>query len=93
MAEVKDSALRWPPTTCDDLIPNDGRRVISVEEAGELFGLRRAAAYRAAHRWLDTNGSEGIPVLRINGHKLVVPVAALEHLLMTAQIPSISDAI
>jgi hypothetical protein len=74
------------------LFRNDGPRVIRVEEAGELFGLKRAAAYRAAHRWLDTNGREGLPVLRLNGHKLVVPVAALNHLLTTAQMPSINDA-
>lgn len=45
------------------------RATITVEEAGELLGLSRGAAYRAAN-------SGQIPVLRL-GRRLVVSVPAL----------------
>ena len=56
-------------------------RVISVERAGALLGLSRASAYRAAHRWLETNGSEGLPVVVLSRRRMLVPVAALDRLL------------
>jgi hypothetical protein len=59
-------------------------RVLTVEQAGALLGLSRASAYRAAHRWLDTNGTAGLPVLVVSERRLVVPIAALERLLTTA---------
>ena len=53
--------------------PDSGARTISVPEAGEYFGIGRCASYRAA--------AEGqIPVIRI-GHRLRVPVLALEKML------------
>jgi hypothetical protein len=61
------------------------KRVISVERAGALLGLSRASAYRAAHRWLDTGGSEGLPVVVLSRRRMLVPVAALERLLETAR--------
>ena len=49
------------------------RRVLSIEEAGRLLGLSRAAAY--AHAKAGT-----IPVIRL-GRRVLVPKAALERLL------------
>ncbi len=70
-------------------LADGAERVLSVERAGALLGLSRASAYRAVHRWLDTNGTEGLPVVVISHRRLVVPVAALERLLETAQpLPS-----
>jgi hypothetical protein len=60
-------------------------RVVSVERAGALLGLSRASAYRAAHRWLDTNGAEGLPVVVLSRRRMLVPVAALDRLLETAR--------
>jgi hypothetical protein len=60
-------------------------RVLTVERAGAILGLSRASAYRAAHRWLETDGAEGLPVLVISRRRLVVPVAALQRLLETAR--------
>jgi hypothetical protein len=60
-------------------------RVLTVERAGAILGLSRASAYRAAHRWLETDGSEGLPVVVISRRRLVVPVAALQRLLETAR--------
>lgn len=64
-------------------------RVLTVEQAGRLLGLSRASAYRAVHRWLETGGAEGLPVVVISHRRLVVPVAALQRLLETAlSVPS-----
>jgi excisionase family DNA binding protein len=51
----------------------DGRDSFTVEEAGEILGLSRWAAYQAA-----SNGN--LPVVRV-GHRLIVPRHALEKLL------------
>jgi hypothetical protein len=51
----------------------DEKRVTTVEAAGRVFGLSRAAAYRAAKRG-------DIPTLRL-GRRLVVPLPALDDLL------------
>jgi hypothetical protein len=55
-------------------VSSSGARTISVPDAGrEYFGLGRCASYKAA--------AEGqIPVIRI-GHRLRVPVLALEKML------------
>ena len=50
--------------------------VYSVEEAGRVLGLGRAAAYEAARRGQ-------IPTLRI-GKRVLVPIKALERLLENA---------
>ena len=50
--------------------------VYSVEEAGRVLGLGRAAAYEAARRGQ-------IPTLRI-GKRVLVPIRALERLLENA---------
>lgn len=49
---------------------------ISVEEAGQLFGLGRSAAYEQARLYIETNAMEGLPVLRF-GRLLRCPVPAL----------------
>lgn len=49
---------------------------MSVEEAAEIIGIGRAAAYEQARRWLATGGEEGLPVLRY-GRRLRVPTASL----------------
>jgi len=66
-------------------LAENNERVLTVERAGAILGLSRASAYRAAHRWLDTRGAEGLPVVVISGRRLVVPVAALQGLLETAR--------
>lgn len=51
-----------------------GRLMLSVAEAGELVGLKRSAAFRAA-----ANGS--LPAVRLNG-RWYVSLVALEQLLV-----------
>jgi excisionase family DNA binding protein len=50
-----------------------GRRVVTVEEAGEMLGLKRSTAYRCAK-------AGQIPTVRL-GRYLKVPLDALENLL------------
>ena len=52
------------------------RQTLSVEDAGEILGLSRGAAYARAK-----DGS--LPTIRL-GKRLLVPKAALDKLLMSA---------
>jgi hypothetical protein len=54
--------------------------VLTVEEAATMLRIGRTAAYDAARRWLETNGAEGLPVVRL-GRRLRVPCHALDRLL------------
>jgi excisionase family DNA binding protein len=54
--------------------------VLTVEEAAELLRIGRGAAYELARVWRQTDGREGLPVVRL-GRSLRVPRAALERLL------------
>ena len=49
-------------------------------QAAEVLRLSRNAAYALAHRWRDTGGRDGIPVIDL-GRSLRVPRAQLERLL------------
>ncbi len=51
--------------------------LLTVEEAARVLRIGRTTAYELARRYLRTNGTEGIPVLRI-GHLLRVPRCGLE---------------
>lgn len=54
---------------------------ISVPEAGSLMNLSERQSYRAAQRFLETNGAEGLPVIKVGSNRLLVPVARLLRLL------------
>jgi excisionase family DNA binding protein len=56
--------------------PDSQRQTLSVEDAGEILGLSRGAAYARAK-----DGS--LPTIRM-GKRLLVPKAALDKMLMTA---------
>ncbi len=55
--------------------PDSVRQTLSVEDAGEILGLSRGAAYARAK-----DGS--LPTIRL-GKRLLVPKAALDKLLMS----------
>jgi excisionase family DNA binding protein len=50
---------------------------LRVEEAAELLRISRTSAYALANRWLDTDGVEGLPAVRI-GRSIRIPTAAIE---------------
>lgn len=50
---------------------------LTVEEAARILRIGRTTAYEQTRRFEDTNGLEGIPVIRV-GRLMRVPRAALE---------------
>ena len=57
--------------------------VLTVAEAAKVFRISAATAYEQAHRWEETEGVQGLPVLRL-GRVLRVPRSAVARLLETA---------
>jgi hypothetical protein len=55
---------------------------LSLADAAVVLGISKASAYRMARRYEQTQGAEGIPVIRF-GRRIVVPTARLEALLTT----------
>ncbi|MDQ3679547.1 MAG: helix-turn-helix domain-containing protein [Actinomycetota bacterium] len=54
--------------------------MLTVQEAASVLRIGRTAAYQLARRWRETEGREGLPVVRL-GRLLRVPRAALGELL------------
>jgi excisionase family DNA binding protein len=52
-------------------------KLMTVPQAARALRIGRSTAYDLAHAWLDSEGAEGLPVVRI-GRSLRVPVAALD---------------
>lgn len=59
--------------------PSNSATFLTVEEAAVVLRIGRTAAYLLARRWEDTDGVEGLPVVRF-GRLLRVPVHELERL-------------
>ena len=71
MSDTKDDRIR----SLSDL-PD----LATVEEVAQALRISRTLAYQLARRWLDTDGNEGIPVIRLGG-VLRTPRIALERFL------------
>jgi len=56
---------------------------LRVEEAAQVLRISRTSAYALTRRFLETDGREGLPAVRV-GRSVRVPAAALE--LMTSTI-------
>ena len=56
--------------------------MLTVEEAARVLRIGRSLAYQLATRYLDSGGTDGLPVLRIGG-VLRVPAFALRELITT----------
>jgi excisionase family DNA binding protein len=56
---------------------------LRVEEAAQVLRISRTSAYALTRRFLDTDGREGLPAVRI-GRSVRVPAAALELMANTA---------
>jgi hypothetical protein len=52
---------------------------LRVEEAARLLRISRTSAYGLANRWLDTDGVDGLPAVRI-GRSIRIPTVAVERL-------------
>jgi hypothetical protein len=69
------SANRDHATALEDL-----PETLRVEEAAAVLRISRTSAYALARQYLDTDGREGLPVVRL-GRSLRVPKAGLVRLL------------
>jgi transposase len=49
---------------------------LSIEQAAELLGVGRGAAYAASREYTETRGASGLPTIAI-GRRRRVPTAAL----------------
>lgn len=52
---------------------------LRVEEAAQLLRISRTSAYVLANRWLETDGVDGLPAIRI-GRSIRIPTVAAERL-------------
>ena len=59
--------------------------MLTVEEAARVLRIGRSLAYQLATRYLDSGGTDGLPVLRLGG-VLRVPGFALRELITTGTI-------
>lgn len=54
---------------------------LTVTQAAAILGISRGLAYQSAHRFLQTAGADGLPVVRL-GRRLLVPTLQLRRLLL-----------
>ncbi len=73
---VQASESRMPRTLPDPRTTP----TMPVQSAGRLFGFGKTKSYEEAHRYLQTDGREGLPALRF-GRSMVCPTAAVLKLL------------
>ena len=59
--------------------------MLTVEEAARMLRVGRSLAYQLATRYLDSAGTDGLPVLRLGG-VLRVPGFALRELITTGTV-------
>ena len=64
---------------------------LRVEEAARLLRISRTSAYVLANRWLDTDGVDGLPAVRI-GRSIRIPTVAVERLADPDGTPSLVAA-
>ena len=57
---------------------------LRVEEAARVLRISRTSAYALTRRFLETDGREGLPAVRV-GRSVRVPAAALEQMANTAK--------
>ena len=55
---------------------------LRVEEAARVLRISRTSAYALTRRFLETDGREGLPAVRV-GRSVRVPAAALEQMAHT----------
>ncbi len=69
-----DRAPRLPaPVTSIEVLP----LVLTIDEAAAVLRISKAAAYEQARIWRETDGRDGLPVIKV-GRSLRVPRWAVE---------------
>jgi excisionase family DNA binding protein len=64
--------------------------LLTIEEAAEVLRIGRSLAYGLAHQYEESDGREGLPVMRF-GSLLRVPRWALAELLFTGRVVRLAD--
>jgi excisionase family DNA binding protein len=64
---------------------------LRVEEAAQVLRISRTSAYELARRWLDSDGRDGLPAVRL-GRSIRIPAAALDRLANPDLTPEQSQA-
>ena len=65
--------------------------MLTVEEAARVLRIGRSLAYQLATRYVDSRGTDGLPVLRLGG-VLRVPAFALRELITTGTVAHLDVA-
>jgi hypothetical protein len=65
--------------------------MLTVEEAARVLRIGRSLAYQLATRYLDSGGTDGLPVLRLGG-VLRVPGFAMRELITTGKVVQLATA-
>lgn len=61
-----------------DPVAEDSRPAFcSVDQAARTLGISRSSAYQLANDWLDSQGEEGMPCVRLR-RRILVPTAVIE---------------
>ena len=63
-----------------DKADKPNRETMTVEQAATVLGISRGIAYKLANDYVQSGGTEGLPVLRF-GKRFVVPRARLQRFL------------
>ena len=74
-----------------DQMMEDLPLVLTIDEAARVLRISRSFAYLLARRYLDSNGTEGLPVLCVGGTSMRVPRWALLDLLQTGRVVQLSQ--
>ena len=64
--------------------------LLSVTDAAEILGVGRTLAYRLAHEYEVTGGTQGLPVIRLGSACLRVPRWALLELARTGRVVTLA---
>lgn len=65
--------------------------MLTVDEAARVLRIGRSLAYQLATRYLESGGTDGLPVLRLGG-VLRVPGFVLRELIMTGTVVQLIGA-
>ena len=80
-------------TTLEAIDATGGERaLLTVTEAASELRIGRSLAYQLARQYLATGGREGLPVIRVGAACLRVPRWALNELVHTGRVVSLTTA-
>jgi excisionase family DNA binding protein len=79
MAHPTGGPLATYTTSRDANLADHYGPFMRVEEAARMLRISRTSAYALASQWIDSDGVQGLPAVRI-GRSVRIPTAVLEQL-------------